>query len=421
MKTKLAYGQTGLIVDLPGSLAVEVLEPAYERGVENEHAAILDALAHPTATPPLRDMVSTETNIGIVFSDITRPTPNRVMLPVLLEELKHVTPERITLFNALGSHRANTEDELTEMLGHDIVQRFSIVQNDAFDPSTQIQIGTSRHGRDLYVHRQLMECDVKILTGFIEPHFFAGFSGGCKAVVPGMAGIDTIMANHDADMIGHPNATWGVCEGNPIRQEIDDVAGLVGQAFLLNVTLNKDGRITRVFAGDLLQAHALGCAYVKERAMVQVERPFDIVITTNSGYPLDMNLYQCVKGMSAAARIVRDGGAIILAAECSDGIPEHGLYGRLLAKASDPSSLLDKIVNGSGPQQDQWQAQIQAQILLKADVYLYSDTLSEKQIKDALLQPCARIETTVEGLMQKSGSNPSVCILPEGPQTIPYL
>jgi nickel-dependent lactate racemase len=236
-----------------------------------------------------------------------------------------------------------------------------------------------------------------------------------------MAGQQTVLLNHGAEMLSDPQATWGVTRGNPIWEEIREIALKVKPTFLLNVTLNRDKEITGVFAGDLDTAHAAGCVFVKETAMVPVLEPFDIVITTNSGYPLDLNLYQSVKGMSAAAQVVREGGAIIIAADCWDGIPDHGLYSQLLREADSPQTLLDTICAPSFLKQDQWQAQIQAQIQLKADVYVYTDNLTDEQIQTALLKPCHSIETTVTELLHKYGPQAKICVLPEGPQTIPYL
>ena len=187
------------------------------------------------------------------------------------------------------------------------------------------------------------------------------------------------------------------------------------------MTLNRDRQVTGVFAGDLDAAHAAGCAFTRETAMVAVPHPYDIVITSNSGYPLDLNLYQSVKGMSAAAQVVRDGGAIILAADCWDGIPEHGMYAKLLRQARSPQALLDRVCTPGFLEQDQWQAQIQAQIQLKADVYVYSRNLTDEQIRAALLLPCSRIEETVAELMKRYGPRATICVLPEGPQTIPYI
>jgi nickel-dependent lactate racemase len=220
-------------------------------------------------------------------------------------------------------------------------------------------------------------------------------------------------------MIAHPNARWGVTEGNPIWEEMREVALLTHPTFLLNVTLNIIHGITGVFAGDMMAAHTLGCAFVKENAMVKVDTPYDIVITTNSGYPLDQNLYQSVKGMQAANQIVRDGGAIVIATECEDGLPNHGLYASLLTQAGSPQDALDMISQPGFHAQDQWQVQIQAKIQQRADVYVYSNGLSDEQIKQALFSPCRDIERTVADLKEKYGSR--ICVLPEGPQTIPYL
>jgi nickel-dependent lactate racemase len=421
MKIRLAYGKTGLEVELSDGLDVTVVTPRFVPGLSDPGAALREALGSPIEALPLRDLVKASDRVGVIFSDITRPTPHHLILPAVLDELGHVPRENITLFNALGTHRPNNDAELRDMLGDALVDGYRIVQNNAFDPSTQVRLGTTARGHDIWLNRELVECDVKVLTGFIEPHFFAGFSGGGKAVMPGMAGQRTVLGNHDAGMIGHPQANWGITRGNPIWEEAREVAHRVGPSFLVNVTLNKDKHITGVFAGDLDAAHAGGCAFVKETAMVPVPHPFDIVITTNSGYPLDLNLYQSVKGMSAAAQVVREGGAIIVAADCWDGIPDHGLYGQLLREADSPQALLDTICAPGFLKQDQWQAQIQALIQLKADVYVRTDNLSAEQIEMALLRPSSCIEDTVEELLTRYGLQACICVLPEGPQTIPYI
>jgi nickel-dependent lactate racemase len=212
-----------------------------------------------------------------------------------------------------------------------------------------------------------------------------------------------------------------VTEGNPIWMEMREVALRTNPTFLLNVTLNTRREITGVFAGEMLAAHAAGCAFVKESAMLAVEAPYDIVITTNSGYPLDQNLYQSVKGMSAASQIVRPGGSIVIAAACEDGLPDHGRYAPLLAEAGSPGGILEMISQPGFSAQDQWQVQIQAQIQQKADVYVYSDGLSDEQIERALFIPCRDIERIVDRLLKKYGPRARVCVMPEGPLLIPYL
>ena len=262
---------------------------------------------------------------------------------------------------------------------------------------------------------------MRILTGFIEPHFFAGFSGGPKGVLPALAGAESVLTNHGREMIAHPNATWGVTEGNPIWEEMREVALMAKPTLLLNVTLNSVGAITGIFAGDLLEAHRAGSAFVRKVAMVPIEEPYDIVVTTNSGYPLDQNLYQTVKGMSAARRIVRKGGAIIMAAACQDGLPDHGRYAELLVEGGTPQGVLDMLAQPGFGEQDQWQVQIQAQVQLHADVHVYSAGLSDAQIGRALFTPSRSVEETVAKLLQKFGPDARVCAMPEGPQTIAYV
>ncbi len=420
MHIELAYGRHGLPLDLPDDWPVTVVAPRYVPALPDPAAALTGELRAPHLAPPLAERARPGDRVGIVFSDITRATPHQLILPAVLAELRHIPREHITLFNALGTHRPNTEAELRGIIGG-LMDEYRVVQNNAFDPATQVCLGTTWRGHEIWLNREIVECDVKVLTGFIEPHFFAGFSGGGKALMPGMAGQRTVLGNHDAGMIAHAQATWGVTAGNPIWEEVMEVAHAAGGTFLVNVTLNRDKAITGVFAGDLDAAHATGCAFARQTAMVPVPAPFDIVVTTNSGYPLDLNLYQAVKGMSAASQIVKPDGAIIVAAECWDGIPDHGLYGQLLAAARSPRELLDTITAPGFLKQDQWQAQIQAQIQLKAEVYVRSDHLTDEQIRRALLLPCASIEQTIAQLRERYGSDATICVLPEGPQTIPYV
>lgn len=421
MRLKLAYGRTGLPLELDDALDVTVVEPRFVPALEDPEAAVRAALASPIGSPPLREIVRPGLRVGVVFSDITRPAPNPLLLGAVLEVLDAVPGLEVTLFNALGTHRPNTEAELRAMLGDAIFERRRIVQNDTFDPATQVRVGVTSAGHETWLNAELMSCDLKVLTGFIEPHLFAGFSGGGKAIMPGMAGQRTVLGNHDAGMVGHPRAIWGVTNGNPIWEEIREVAGQAGRLFLLNVTLNRDKAVTGVFAGDLDRAHAAGCAFVKASAMVPVPRAFDIVVTTNSGHPLDLNLYQSVKGLRAAEPIVRPGGAIIIATSCWDGVPDHGLYGRILRQSRDPRELLSRICAPGFLEQDQWQAHVQALVQAKAEVYVRSDGLTDDQVRAALLRPCRSIEDAIAGLLEKYGPRASICVLPEGPQTIPYL
>jgi nickel-dependent lactate racemase len=418
VKIRLAYGKTGLVVSLPEGLKLDIVEPKHVETLADQAGAVRDALRSPVGSRPLRELVKPLDAVGIVCNDITRPTPYQTILPALLAELNHVPDEAITLLIATGTHRANTPAELRTMFGERIVDRFRIAQNDARDRDSHALVGTTTSGNEIWIHKEYLRCDVRILTGFIEPHFFAGFSGGGKAVMPGLALLETIARNHHARNIDHPMAASCVAQGNPVWEEIREAALMTAPMLLLNVALNRDNQITAVFAGDLMRAHEQGCAYVKRRALASVDALYDIVITSNCGYPLDQNLYQSVKGMSAAAGIVKKGGAIIVAADCCDGIPDHGEYKRLLFESAGPAALLEKIRAGTCPCQDAWQAQIHASVCEKADVYLCSHNLTDEDITRAMLKPCRDVAATVNRLLESHGRDASICVLPEGPQTI---
>lgn len=416
MKIRLAYGRDGLEVALPDERTT-VIEPTYVPGLPDTEGAIRTALRHPLGAPPLRRIVKPSQSVAISVCDITRPMPSKTLLPLLLGELRHVPPENITILVATGTHRTNTREELVQMLGKDVVNNYTVVNHDGFDADSLVTIGSTKAGIEVRLNRRWVESDIRITTGFVEPHFFAGFSGGPKMVAPGLAGFPTIMRLHDAAMIGHPDARFAVTAGNPIHDAIREIAAMSGVDFSVDVTINRDHRITSVYAGELFAVHAAACAVARRLAMQPVATTFDVVLTTNSGYPLDQNLYQAVKGMSAAAQVVRDGGRIICAAECSEGIPEHGQYRHILASCSSPAELLKTIQQPGCERHDQWQAQIQAQIQMQADVYVKSGYLTPQQVSESHLKPVDRIEDAIA----ECGSDASICVLPEGPQTIPYI
>jgi len=396
----------------------EIIEPRYLPGLPNEAAAIATALRQPLAGPPLRDRVPAGADVAIVICDVTRPFPARRVLPVLLDEL---TGCRVTVYVATGTHRACTDAELAEMLGP-LADQCAVVQHDAFDRSRHVLLGTVLGTTTpALVERSFLEHDVKITTGFIEPHFFAGFSGGPKMVAPGLAAIETVLDLHSAARIGHPNATWGITDGNPIHDAVRDIAARADITFNLDVTLNRDHAITAVFAGDLFPSHAAGCAFARSTAMVAVERPFDVVLTTNSGYPLDQNLYQTVKGISAAAQVVRPGGSIVVASECSDGLPDHGQYKDLLRQADGPASFLERLAAPGFSAHDQWQVQVQALIQQKARVLVHASGLTQAQLRDAWFEPADDPAACAASLLAASGPDARLAVLPQGPQTIPYL
>ena len=413
---RLAYGRTGLTLAVPD--AAQVVEPRAAPAVADETRALEAALAAPVDARPLMELAAGKRRVVVTHTDVTRATPNDRILPVVLRTLERAGVERrsITLLNSLGTHRPQTAAELRRMLGPEVVANYRCAQHDAWDDAGLVVAGTTRRGNVVRLNRSVMQADLVIFTGFIEPHFFAGFSGGPKGALPALAGHESVLTNHGYAMIGDPRATWGITAGNPIWEEMAEVARFIEPLFLVNVALNTAGAITGVFAGDVLTAHRRGCEFVRDSAMVGVEEPFDAVVTTNSGYPLDQNLYQTVKGMQAARGVVRTGGAILMAAACEDGLPSHGRYAELLAQAGSPEAVLAMVGAPGFAAQDQWQVQIQAQIQRHADVYVYSDGLSEAEIRSALLTPCGDLEALLAELQPRR-----LCVLPQGPLTIAYL
>jgi nickel-dependent lactate racemase len=405
---------------LPAHTAV--VNPRRQDGLRDEKQAILTALENPIASPPLADWLAPGKRVCIVFTDITRPTPNERIVPWLLERLSAlgVGVERITLLNATGTHRANTRAELERLLTPPVVARHRVINHDAERQSDLADLGRTRRGTRVLISRHFVDADVRIVTGFIEPHFFAGFSGGPKGIMPGVAGLETIMSNHGYQLIASDNAAFGVTDGNPVWEEMAEVARLAGPAFLLNVSLNEKRKITGVFAGDMFAAHAAGIRAVAACAMQVVDEAFDIVVASNNGYPLDQNLYQAVKGLSAAACIVKRGGSIILAAECREGLPPGSHFERLLSRAQTADALCAMIEAPGFSCPEQWQVQIFARILRKAEIHLLS-SLPSDVVRRAHLHPCADIARLVRDLTAKSRQPPRIAVLPEGPMVIPYV
>ena len=420
MRVELAYGHDGLVVDLPDDRTT-LVEPVYVPGLPDEAGALTSAVRNPIGSPPLRRTVRADQTVAISVCDVTRPMPSATVLPVVLAELDHVPREQIVILVATGTHRPNTPAELERMLGPEVVDRYRVVNHDAFDASGLVHVGSIADDIPVWLNRHWVESDVRIATGFVEPHFFAGFSGGPKMVAPGLAGFDTIMGLHSARLIGDHRSTWGVTEGNPVHDAVRKIARRTGVDFSVDVTINREHKITSVYAGELFAVHRAACDVARRAAMREVADRFDVVVTTNSGYPLDLNLYQSVKGMSAAAQVVRDGGAIVCAAECSDGVPDNGEYGAILAAADGPEELLAMIGSPGYGRHDQWQVQLQAQILLTADVYLKSGCLTPGQVRAAHLQPIEDVERATLELLERYGPDSRLCVLPQGPQTIPYV
>ena len=399
---------------------MDVIVPRHVAGLADERAAFVDAVRHPIESPPLRACVAAGERVAVVIPDMTRPLPSDRLLPWLFAELSHVPADRVTIIIGTGSHRAATPAEIDALVGPGVASRWRVINHDAHDPSTLAVAGRSADGRDLLLNRSYVEADRRIVLGFIEPHFMAGFSGGYKGVFPAVAGIDAIMHYHRAAVIGDPRSTWGRIDGNPTQDQIRFNGALLPVAFLINVTLNRRRAITGYFCGEVGAAHARGCAFARETAMVACEEPYPIVVTSNSGAPLDQNLYQTVKGMSAAAQIVADGGLILAAARCQDGFPAHGNFRQLLHGHASPRALLDTILADGFSMFDQWQAQLLALILLKARVGLQCE-IDRDAIRQSHIEPVADIAGRVAEELERIGQDARIAVLPEGPMTIPYL
>ncbi|MEM9157516.1 MAG: nickel-dependent lactate racemase [Verrucomicrobiota bacterium] len=420
MITTLDYGQTGLDLDLTG-LNATILRPRFIEGLSNEQASFQEAAASPIGSPPLKELVSPQETVAIAIPDITRALPSDRLLPWLFEELSHVPAENFTIIIGTGTHRGNTREELIGMVGQDVVDNYRIVNHNARNYDTMTKAGTSSFGYDVYFNKHYITADRRILMGFIEPHFMAGFSGGYKAVFPGVANLDAIMQYHSFANIAHPRSSWGLIENNPTQNHVRAAGSLLPVDFLINVTLNNKHEITRYFCGHPIEAHEEGCRFSKDTAMAGVEDKFPIVVTTNSGYPLDLNLYQSVKGMAAAHQIASKGGLIIAAGRCNDGFPEHGAFKDQLYRYASPDLILDSIKDPKFAEIDQWQTQKLIQILIDNRLQLYSE-LEPDSVRRAHIETIADIRYAIDAELEKLGDPQTpIALLPEGPMTIPYV
>ena len=417
MRVELAYGRLGATVEVPDS--AEVVLPVDAPALVDETGAVAAALRRPSFGPPLRDVLREAGlepgRVAVVFPDLTRPMPNRTVLPPLLAELERcdVPDGRITLLCATGTHRRATPAEMAELIGPDLVARYTVVDHDARS-GDHVRVGEV-DGTPVLLQREYVEADVRIVTGFVEPHFFAGFSGGPKAVCPGLAATETILEAHHPRRIADARATFVTREGNPVHDFVRAATALAPPQFSVDVAINRARRVTAVFAGPLTPTLDAACGHVGAAAVRAVDAPFDLVVSTNGGHPLDRNLYQAVKGMAAAERILRDRGIVVMAAACEDGVPEGGAFARLLAEADTPGDLIGAT---AGPELDRWQAQVLGRVVDRADVQLYSEGLSDDTIRDAQLTPVRDLGRAIAAAVDQLASSARVAVLPEGPLTV---
>ncbi|TAM89944.1 nickel-dependent lactate racemase [bacterium] len=418
MKVHLAYGRHGIDAELPDSAVV--IEPVDAPALPDERAALEAAFRAPIGARPLREIVGAGERVCIVTSDITRATPNERLIPWVLDELAHVPAEQITVLIGLGSHRAQTDEEIVQMFGAQTARRVRIVNHDAFDLEQTVVVGTTAEGQEARLHRLWVEADKRIVVGFIEPHLYAGFSGGPKGIMPAIADIDTITCFHNARKVSDPATTWLNLDGSPVQRMAREVAAMCPPDFCVNVTLNRTKGITGVFCGHYIEAHRKGCEFCRETASRPMAERFDVVVTTNGGYPLDQNLYQSIKGLTAAMGIVKKGGTIVLACECSDGLPDHGNFKELIRSRATAHDLLQMILTPGFKTFDQWSAQSMAQVLLHAKIQIKS-LLDDNVVRSALLEPIHDVGEAVAHALRTAGPGATVAVLPEGPYTVPFI
>ncbi len=421
-RVEIPYHRTRLQLDIPEQELLGVYHSRLPEAVADENGEIERALRHPIGSRRLCDLAARSSRAVVICSDHTRPVPSKAIIPPLLAELRRNNPQiDITLLIATGFHRATTRAELAAKFGDEIVAREKIVVHDSGAPEQMIEIGRLPSGGRLLINRLAAECDLLVAEGFIEPHFFAGFSGGRKSVLPGIASRETVLANHCAEFIADPGARTGNLEGNPIHRDMISAARQAKLAFIVNVVIDSSKRVVKAFAGGCEAAHAAGVEFLNRYAGVEVPAA-DIVITSNGGYPLDMNVYQSVKGMTAAEAVCRPGGVIIMAASCIDGHGGESFY-RTLARAASPEEILKYTaeVPRHATQPDQWEFQILARILSRYHVIVVTSDCDHQMLREMMLDPAATLPEAYARAREIAGSGAKVAVIPDGVSVIARL
>jgi len=424
MLVQIPYGKEFVGLDLPDDRVVAMLEAREAKPIEDEPEDVRRALANPINSERITDLASRSERICVLVSDYTRATPNKVLLPPILEELKTVKPglEGVQVLVANGLHKPAPENEFKEFLGEEVVEEVSIVNHDAEDEGSLIYLGKTSFGTEFLVNKLVVESDMLVMTGLIEPHFFAGYSGGRKSILPGVSGRDTVYQNHGFKMIDHPLSRAGILDGNPIHEDMVEAVARFRETrrmAIVNVVIDKNHRILKTFAGEVFDAHRAGVKFLDNIFKVKAPTRADIVITSNGGYPLDRDLYQAVKGMSTGELIVKEGGVIVIFSECVDGIGRgHEFFYRLMAEAKNPDQVLERIEREE-PIKDQWEAQVLARILKKAKVVLVSRNGKHSHVEEMHMIPASNPEEAFELAQEIVGKDSSIAVVPEGPYVIP--
>jgi nickel-dependent lactate racemase len=421
MRVKLDYGRTGLEVELPeqaiGPLEIRTAEP-----IREPETAVWQALRQPIGTPPLAELARGRRNACVVVCDITRPVPNRILLPPILQTLEEAGIQRqnILILIATGLHRPNLGAELEEMLGAEIVSRYRIENHYGKRLHEHSFLGYSPRGVPVYIDRRYVEADLKITTGLIEPHLMAGYSGGRKVICPGLAALETVKFWHGPDFLEHPRADCGIVDGNPVHEEATAIARLAGCDFIVNVCIDGQRRITWIGAGDMERAWQQGVQFCEQLVRVPVPEPVDVVVTTAAGYPLDTTWYQAIKGLTGALPIVKRGGTIILAASLSEGVGSPEFY-RLILENPDIRRFKQRILGRDYFALDQWQLEELAKVLERCRVKVVSDGLSAEVLRQCHVEPAASVEQAVAEALNEYGPNARLAVIPKGPYVLPVL
>lgn len=421
---RFPYGREFLTGDIPQNRYAGTLTAEIQRYIpeKNQEQLVQDALEHPIGTKRLCEMARGKKNVVIISSDHTRPVPSRIIMPLMLAEIRRGNPEAdITILIATGCHRETKREELKEKFGEEIVQKERICMHDCDDEEMLVNLGKLPSGGGLVLNRIAVEADLLVAEGFIEPHFFAGFSGGRKSVLPGVASRKTVLHNHNAAFIDDPCSRTGIVDGNPLHKDMLYAARAVNLAFICNVVINIDKEVIFAVAGDVDLAHIRGMEFLN--GLCRVEKiPSDIVITTNGGYPLDQNIYQAVKGMTAAEATVNDGGVIIMLARSNDG---HGgeMFYETFKKQKNLGQMMENFRSTPADETivDQWQSQIFARVLMHAAVIFISDA-PDDMIKDMHMIPAHSLENAIieadRILAEKGRENAAILAIPDGVSVI---
>lgn len=421
MKIPLAFGKSGLILELPDTSPVTVLGMAGAPPIADVGRELRNQLERPIGSPPLSALCRGKTTACVVVSDITRPVPNALLLAPILEtlEVSGISRERTTILVANGLHRPSTAQEREEIIGRHILERYHVFDHDARAEGEQRFLGKTGRGTPVLINKTYCDAQLKITTGFIEPHLMAGFSGGRKLVAPGCAGETTIKALHSPFFLEHPACREGSIEGNPLHHELLEIARMAGHDFAVNVTLDRQRRLTGLFAGDPVQAHSEGVAFARRAVRAPLKTPADIVITTSAGYPLDLTYYQAIKGMTAALSAVRPGGVLIVAAECAEGLgsPEFAAMARAHSSAEEFTSM----VLSSPVVIDQWQLEACARAVRHTSVILVSPRIAHDHAGKLFVDAVSSMEEALQMAFSRAGAGARVAVIPDGPYTLVEL